>query len=125
MDLNPIDNIRTVTKIKEKDSVRLNTRTSDKDKTYESESIISKQNEVASREITESQVKKVVAEANQRLTLANTKYKLNFNSEKGRFTVKVFNKETNEEVGEIPSKNMEKILDNIWEVTGLIIDKKV
>lgn len=125
MDLNPIDNIRTVAKIKEKDSVRLNTRTGGKDKAYEGEPILAKQDEVVSQGITESQVKNVVAEANQRLTLANTKYRLNFNSEKGRYTVKVFNKETNEEVGEIPSENMEKILDNIWEVTGLIIDKKV
>lgn len=125
MDLNPIDNIRTVAKIKEKDSVRLNTRIGGKDKTYEGKPILAKQDEVVSQGITESQVKNVVAEANQRLTLANTKYRLNFNSEKGRYTVKVFNKETNEEVGEIPSENMEKILDNIWEVTGLIIDKKV
>lgn len=125
MDLNPIDNIRTVAKIKEKESVRLNTRTGDGEKAYEDETIILKQGIVERQGISESQVKNVVAEANQRLTLANTKYRLNFNSEKGRYTVKVFNKETNEEVGEIPSENMEKILDNIWEVTGLIIDKKV
>ena len=106
MDLNPIDNIRTVAKIKEKDSVRLNTRTGGKDKTYEGEPILAKQDEVVSQGITESQVKNVVAEANQRLTLANTKYRLNFNSEKGRYTVKVFNKETNEEVGEIPSESL-------------------
>lgn len=125
MDLNPIDNIRTVTKIKEKDNVKLNTRAGDKDKASEVGSTSTKQYETKPVGITEGQIKKVVAEANQRLTIANTEYRLDYNTEKGRLTVKVYNKETHEEVGEIPSENMEKLLDNIWEVTGLIIDKKV
>lgn len=108
MDLNPIDNIRTVANIKEKEFIRLKTRTDGKGNTYEGNPAISKQGEAESGKITENQIRNVIAEANQRLTLAKTKYVLNFNSEKGRYTVKVFNKETNEEVGEIPSENMEK-----------------
>ena len=124
MDINPI-NPKVVKKIQEKDYGRLNTRTGEKGKSEQNEGITSQKPEVKTRIISESQIKDVVEKANKRLTLANTKYELQYNSEKNKLTVRVVNKETQEEVGEIPSENMEKLYDNVLEVTGLIIDEKI
>ena len=123
MDINPLEHVKTVTKIRDRELEKLNTRNGESRESQINKNIT--KTDTKSRPITESQIQKVVEEANQKLTLANTKYRLMYNKEKGRFTVKVFDKETNEEVGEIPSENVEKLMDNIWEITGLIIDKKV
>ncbi len=122
MDINPMEHVKTVTRLKDKNLEKLDTRNSENRQNKIDENLTQK--DTKSRPVTETQLNKVVAEANQNLTLANTKYRLDYSKEKGRFIVKVYNKETHEEVGQIPSENMEKLMDNIWEVTGLIIDEK-
>lgn len=117
-----MEHVKTVTRLKDKNLEKLDTRNSENRQNKIDENLTQK--DTKSRPVTETQLNKVVAEANQNLTLANTKYRLDYSKEKGRFIVKVYNKETHEEVGQIPSENMEKLMDNIWEVTGLIIDEK-
>jgi flagellar protein FlaG len=126
MDINPIINPTVVPKIKEKDYVRANTKDSSKETTEKKEKIASKRIIVSEEErVTSKQIRQVVDEANEKLTFANAKYELFYNSEKDRMSVKIINKDTKEVVGEIPSDNVIKLLENIWEVTGLIIDERI
>ncbi len=124
MDVNPIEHLKTVQKVRDRELEKLDTRKVNESKDNQRNEKITS-TDTKSRPITESQLLKVVKEANQKLTLAKSNYKLFYNSEKGRYGVKIIDKETNEEVGEIPSENLEKLMDHIWDVTGLIIDKKI
>lgn len=124
MDVNPIEHLKTVQKVRDRELEKLDTRKVNESKDNQRNEKITS-TDTKSRPITESQLLKVVKEANQKLTLARSNYKLFYNSEKGRYGVKIIDKETNEEVGEIPSENLEKLMDHILDVTGLIIDKKI
>jgi len=124
MDVNPIEYMKSVQKVRDRELDKLDVRKVDEKK--DSQKIEkTTSTDTKSRPVTESQLLKVVKEANQKLTLANSNYKLFYNSEKGRYVVKIIDRETNKEVGEIPSENLEKLMDYIWDVTGLIIDEKI
>lgn len=125
MDINPIVDTKLLTKVREKENSRLNTRKSSEDKELAKENVSPKTVDILEETVSDKQIIEVVKQANKKLTLANTKYELFYNSERGRLSIKVRNKETMEVVNEIPSENLAKLLDNIWEVTGLIIDEKI
>lgn len=71
-----------------------------------------------------ARMKKAIDEVNIKLRPTRTRCEFSYHEEVNRVSIKVFNKETNEVIKEIPPEESYKALEKIWEIAGLLIDEK-
>lgn len=71
-----------------------------------------------------ARMKNAINEVNIKLRPTRTRCEFSYHEEVNRVSIKVFNKETNEIIREIPPEESYKALEKIWEIAGLLIDEK-
>ncbi|MCG0275871.1 MAG: flagellar protein FlaG [Thermosediminibacteraceae bacterium] len=59
------------------------------------------------------------------LEIKNTRFEFSIHEETKRVIVRIYDKDTNELLNEIPPEKFLDLIANIWKQVGLIIDKKV
>jgi flagellar protein FlaG len=59
------------------------------------------------------------------LEIKNTRFEFSIHEETKRIIVRIYDKNTNELISEIPPEKFLDLIANIWKQVGLIIDKKV
>ncbi|MCF6097350.1 flagellar protein FlaG [Thermovorax subterraneus] len=59
------------------------------------------------------------------IEIKNTRFEFSIHEETKRVIVRIYDKESNELISEIPPEKFLDLIANIWKQVGLIIDKKV
>jgi flagellar protein FlaG len=75
--------------------------------------------------ISEKIVIETIEKANKSVLGTNTKFEFSIHEKTKQIMVKVLNSETNEVIREIPPEKTLDIIADIWEKTGIIIDKNI
>lgn len=73
---------------------------------------------------TERHIKSEISKANQRLKSNNIRCEFGYHEETKRVTIKVYDKETEEIIREIPPEKTLEMIEKIWELAGLLVDEK-
>lgn len=73
----------------------------------------------------EEQLIKVIERANKALQGINTSFEFSIHEGTKEIMVKVFDKDTGEIVREIPSEKILDMVAKMWELSGIIVDKRV
>jgi len=73
---------------------------------------------------TERHIKSEISKANQRLKSNNIRCEFGYHVETKRVTIKVYDKETEEIIREIPPEKTLEMIEKIWELAGLLVDEK-
>ncbi len=68
-------------------------------------------------------VKKAVGELNKQMT--NTFCQFGVHEGTGRITIKVLDKETKDVLKEFPAEETLEMIEKVWEIAGLMVDKKL
>ncbi len=76
----------------------------------------------AERQFSESTVREAVSSANSRLN--STRCEFSYHKGTRRVSIKVFDKESDEIIREIPPEKSLEMLQKMWELAGLFVDKK-
>lgn len=67
---------------------------------------------------------KTIEKANKAVMGVNTCFQFSIHDKTKEIIVKVFNKDTDELIREIPSEKILDIISGIWQVAGLFVDEK-
>lgn len=65
-----------------------------------------------------------VKQSNQKLKDAGMGWEFNYQRETERVSIKLVDRETNEVIREIPSEETIKILEKLWNMTGILLDER-
>ncbi len=70
------------------------------------------------------QVKDAVSQVNSKLKMHRTRCEFSYHEETNRVSIKVFDKETNQVIREIPPEQSLEMVEKIWELAGFLVDEK-
>lgn len=73
---------------------------------------------------TEQKIKDAIAGANKKLAEKRTRCEFSYYKEVNRISIKVYDRETNEVIKEIPAEESLETLEKIWDLAGLLIDER-
>ncbi len=71
------------------------------------------------------QITDAIAKANELMKQKRTRCEFSYSEEINRVMIKVYNRDSEEVIREIPPEDTIKIIENIWEIAGLIVDKRI
>lgn len=74
--------------------------------------------------VSEQHIKSEISKANKRLKKHNFRCEFGYHEETKRVTIKVFDKETEEIIREIPPEKTLEMIEKMWELAGLLVDEK-
>ena len=74
------------------------------------------------KEPTKSTIDSVVSEANQRMNKTRCEY--SYDEPTKRVSIKVYDKETDELIREVPPEKSLEMLQKMWELAGIMVDEK-
>ncbi|HHV10450.1 MAG TPA: flagellar protein FlaG [Clostridiales bacterium] len=72
----------------------------------------------------DQQVKDAVSQVNSKLKMHRTRCEFSYHEETNRVSIKVFDKETNQVIREIPPEQSLEMVEKIWELAGFLVDEK-
>lgn len=75
-------------------------------------------------EISHEELKKSIEKANEFLLGLNTQFDFKIHEGTGRTVVRLVDKQTEEVVKEIPPEKMLDVISGIWDMAGIVIDRK-
>lgn len=73
---------------------------------------------------TEQKIKDAISVANKQLAEKRTRCEFSYYKEVNRISIKIFDRETNEVIKEIPAEESLETLEKIWDLAGLLIDER-
>lgn len=73
---------------------------------------------------TGQQIKDAINKANNKMKTHRTRCEFNYHEETNRVSIKVYDKETEEVIREIPPEEALEMIEKMWELAGLLIDEK-
>lgn len=76
------------------------------------------------KEIDEDTLLKMINQANKAFEAKYTRLEFSIHKETHEIVVKVYDKETNELIREIPPEKILDIIAKIWELTGIFVDER-
>ncbi len=80
--------------------------------------------EMEYKEPSSSTVDAVVAEANQRMRMAMTRCEYSYDEKTKRVSIKVYDKENDKLIREVPPEKSLEMLQKMWELAGIMVDEK-
>ena len=83
---------------------------------------VSSEKERGSKEPTQEQIRKAVAEINK--NAQGTEAVFGIHDATNRVTIKIINKETKEVIKELPPEKTLDMIAKAWEIAGLLVDEK-
>ena len=72
----------------------------------------------------EKRIKSAIAQANNKMKLTRTGCEFSYHEKTHRVSIKVFDKETQEVIREIPPEESLDMLEKFWEISGLLVDER-
>lgn len=73
---------------------------------------------------TEQKIKDAIEGANKKLAEKRTRCEFSYYKEVNRISIKVYDRETNEVIREIPAEESLETLEKIWDLAGLLVDER-
>lgn len=73
---------------------------------------------------TEQKIKDAISVANKKLAEKRTRCEFSYYKEVNRISIKIFDRETNEVIKEIPAEESLETLEKIWDLAGLLVDER-
>lgn len=83
----------------------------------------SKDGSDARREATPENIKKAVADINKKMS--NTTAQFGIHEGTNRVTIKIVDKETKDVLKEYPAEETLEMIEKVWELAGIVVDKKL
>lgn len=80
--------------------------------------------ETEGKEPSKSTIDSVVSEANQKMRLTKTRCEYSYDEPTKRVSIKVFDKDTDTLIREVPPEKSLEMLQKMWEIAGIIVDEK-
>ena len=78
----------------------------------------------ATRQPTKDEIKSAISHANKHAHFGNTSAQFSYHEKTKRISVKIFDKDTNEVIREIPPEETLDMIAKMYELAGLMIDEK-
>ncbi len=75
-------------------------------------------------ELNAQRLKSAVNQANSTMKHARTGCEFTYHEKTNRVSIKVYDKDTNEVLREIPPEESLEMLEKIWEIAGLLVDER-
>ena len=75
------------------------------------------------REATSENVKKAVSDLNKKMS--NTTAQFGIHEGTNRVTIKIIDKETKDVLKEYPAEETLEMIEKVWELAGIVVDKKL
>ncbi|MBB2184199.1 flagellar protein FlaG [Lachnospiraceae bacterium MD1] len=72
----------------------------------------------------EQQIRDAITRANNKMKAHRTRCEFAYHEETNRVTIKVYDRETEEVLREIPPEESLEVLEKIWELAGLLVDER-
>ncbi|WP_251006063.1 flagellar protein FlaG [Carnobacterium sp. ISL-102] len=122
-----MDIIQAVTKSLQIRPIESNTNRQSNVQKYETIENISKseaENIAGITEISHEELEKSIEKANQYLLGLNIQFDFKFHKGTGRAVVRLVDKQTAEVVKEIPPERMLDVIAGIWDMAGIVVDRK-
>lgn len=73
---------------------------------------------------TEQQIKNAINKVNSKMKTHRTRCEFSYHEETNRVSIKVYDKETEEVIREIPPEEALEMIEKMWELAGLLVDEK-
>ncbi len=73
---------------------------------------------------TEQQIKNAISKANNKMKTHRTRCEFSYHEATNRVSIKVYDKETEEIIREIPPEEALEMIEKMWELAGLLVDEK-
>ncbi len=70
------------------------------------------------------QIEAAIKSANRKARFGNTNAQFTYHEKTKRISIKIFDKETNELIKEIPPEETLEMISKMWELAGLLVDEK-
>lgn len=74
--------------------------------------------------VDEKKIKNAISRANSNLKTHRTRCEFSYHEETKRITIKIYDKETEEVIREIPPEETLEMIEKMWELAGLLIDER-
>ncbi len=74
--------------------------------------------------VAEDQIKEAVMQANTKLRAHRTRCEFSYHEETNRVSIKVFDRDTEKLIREIPPEETLEMVEKMWEIAGLLVDEK-
>ena len=75
------------------------------------------------REATQENIKKAVSDLNKKMS--NTTCQFGIHEGTNRVTIKILDKESKEVLKEYPAEETLEMIEKVWELAGIVVDKKL
>jgi flagellar protein FlaG len=75
-------------------------------------------------EVSDKHIKTEISKANSRLKNHNVRCEFAYHEETKRVTIKVFDKDTEEVIREIPPEKTLDMIQKMWELAGILVDER-
>ncbi len=76
------------------------------------------------KEPSKSTIDSVMSEANQKMRMTKTRCEYSYDEPTKRVSIKVFDKDTDKLIREVPPEKSLEMLQKMWELAGIIVDEK-
>lgn len=76
------------------------------------------------KEPSKKTIDSVVSEANQRMRMTKTRCEYSYDEPTKRVSIKVYDKDTDQLIREVPPEKSLEMLQKMWELAGIIVDEK-
>lgn len=73
---------------------------------------------------TEQQIKHAINKVNSKMKTHRTRCEFSYHEETNRVSIKVYDKETEEVIREIPPEEALEMIEKMWELAGMLVDEK-
>jgi len=69
-------------------------------------------------------LKSAITQANNKMKQTRTRCEFSYHEETHRVSIKVFDKDTQEVIREIPPEESLEMLEKVWDIAGLLVDER-
>lgn len=86
---------------------------------YETETMLE------SKKVAQSTIDSTMSDINSKIKMSNTQLQYSIDEETQRISIKVIDQNTDKVIREIPPEETLEAIKKIWEIAGIIVDKKL
>lgn len=94
-------------------------------KTTGSNQFINERDALQKEQANDQQIKNAIRQANNQMKALRTRCEFSYHEETRRVSIKVYNKDTDEIIREIPPEETLEMIEKIWDLAGLLVDERV
>lgn len=77
------------------------------------------------KKVAQSTIDSTMSDINSKIKMSNTQLQYSIDEDTQRISIKVIDQDTNKVIREIPPEETLEAIKKIWEIAGIIVDKKL